>query len=393
MEENRQKKLNWKNVLPEFITMIIAGAGIYGYSFIGQVGMEITLRNIVMSILGIAIIGYLHRLDYVSDMLDYNNGEHLMRFWMALWCGMVIAFACVFLPVGGWPFLPIYVLLSLVGNMSAGVLAASVLLMISVFMADAAAGIFFLYFISGIFGASLFRHLKNGFTIGVPWFLSMLCLLVCETANIVLTINEQLSFEQFLVPGANLVVSSVLLLGILKWFSGKVVYQYREFYLEWNDTENPVLAEYKKTDREAYFVCVHTAYFCERIARKLSLDADAIKCAGYYHKMEKEYEVLLEEHHFPPMAKLILQEYHTRKNAVIHKETAVLLCSNSIVNSMMYVFSKNKDKQPDYDQVIDTVFKKFHEAGTFRNCNISMQELNTMQKIFKEEKLYYDFLR
>ena len=277
--------------------------------------------------------------------------------------------------------------------MSVGVLAASVLLMISVFMADAAAGIFFLYFISGIFGASLFRHLKNGFTIGVPWFLSMLCLLVCETANIVLTINEQLSFEQFLVPGANLVVSSVLLLGILKWFSGKVVYQYREFYLEWNDTENPVLTEYKKTDREAYFVCVHTAYFCERIARKLSLDADAIKCAGYYHKMEKEYEVLLEEHHFPPMAKLILQEYHTRKNAVIHKETAVLLCSNSIVNSMMYVFSKNKDKQPDYDQVIDTVLKKFHEAGTFRNCNISMQELNTMQKIFKEEKLYYDFLR
>lgn len=48
---------------------------------------------------------------------------------------------------------------------------------------------------------------------------------LCETANVVLLTNEHLSLEQFLVPAANLVVSGILLLGILKffpeqWYSG-----------------------------------------------------------------------------------------------------------------------------------------------------------------------------
>lgn len=373
--------------------MLGIAAGIGGCSLILSMEPEIVLRNIVMGILGIAIAGFLHRQEYVSGALDYDNGKHLLRFWVAVWGGLVISLICVFLPIGGWPFLPVFVLLSLFSTMNIGVLMASVLLMISVLLTEAAAGIFFLYFVSGVFAASLFKNLKSEFTIGIPWFLSMLCLLVCETANIVLTANETLSFEQFLVPIANLIVSSVLLVGILKLFSEKVIYQYRVSYLEWNDTENPLLAEYKQTDKEAYLICVHTAYFCERIAKKLSLDSEALKCAGYYHKMEKKLETLIEEHTFPPAAEAILDEYVNYKGRVNHKETAVLLCADTIVSSIMYLFSQNKDKQVDYEQVIDTVFMKFSDKGTFRDCNITMRELHTMQRIFKEEKLYYDFLR
>ena len=74
------------------------------------------------------------------------------------------------------------------------------------------AGIFFLYFISGIFAACLFQHLEEEFSIAVPLFLSLLCLLLCETANIVLLTNEHLTLEQFLVPAANLIISGILLL-------------------------------------------------------------------------------------------------------------------------------------------------------------------------------------
>lgn len=88
-------------------------------------------------------------------------------------------------------------------------------------------GHFFLYFISGVFAACLFQHLEQEFAIGIPLFLSLFCLLLCETANVVLLANEHLSLEQFLVPAANLIVSGILLLGILKifraqWCSGIV---------------------------------------------------------------------------------------------------------------------------------------------------------------------------
>lgn len=393
MEENRPMKFNLKMLLPEVATMLLIAGGIYAYSFWTGTGNEIMLRNVVISVLGIAIAGFLFRQDYVTDGLDYNNSRHPLRFWVAVWISMVISFVCVFLPLGGWPFLPVFVLLSLFSNISVGVLASSSLLMISVLLTDASAGVFFLYFISGIFAASLFNHLKNEFTIGIPWFLSMLCLLVCETANIVLTANEQLNYEQFLVPVANLMVCSMLLLGILKVFSDKVVYQYRDFYLEWNDTENPVLTEYKESDRNLYFGCMHTAFFCERIAMKLSLDSDALKCAGYYHKMKNQFEEFVKVHKFPPAVVTILREYHASPTCILHKETAVLICADTIINSIQYLLNKNNDRKIDYEQVIDAVFKKFHDAGTFKKCNITMQELNTMQKIFKEEKLYYDFLR
>lgn len=392
MEENNLK-LTWKNIVPELLVMILAGGSMFGHGFLSSASVDVTMRNIVTVVLGIAIVGYALRQEYLNSLLAYNNKEHLLRFWVAVIIGFVIAFACIYLPAGGWPFLTVYVMLSLYSSLNIGVTTASVLLLIPTLLSGASVGIFFLYFISGIFAAYLFRNLENEFKIGVPWLLSMMCLLVCETANVVLAANEQLSMELFIVPVINMIITTILLIGFLNIFSRTVVYQYRENYLEINDTENPILAEYKQKDRTEYFQCVHTAYFCERIARRLALDVDALKCAGYYHKL---YGQLIQQEKapaFPPEAVLILKEYQEKRANVMHKETAVLLCADAIVSAISFMFSKSKEKILNYDSVIDAVFKKFLDAGTFNECDITIYELKTMQKIFKEEKLYYDFLR
>ena len=157
------------------------------------------------------------------------------------------------------------------------------------------------------------------------------------------------------------------------------------------------MAEYKKQEREEYFLCVHTANFCGRIAGRLSLDADAKKCAGYYHKLygKAQSNSLLKERmpDFPPPAEAILKEYQKKRTEVTRKETAVLVCADAIVSTIMLMFAKHREKPLDYVQVIDAVFEKFHDAGSFRNCDITMRELDVMQKIFKEEKLYYELLR
>lgn len=392
MEENN-RKLSWKNIVPELVILLVAVGVIFCHGILCSTGLDNNLRNVVTVALGFAILGYAFRQEYLNDTLAYNNSEHLMRFWGAMAIGLLISFACVFLPTGGWPFLTIFVMLTLYSSLSIGVLSSAVLLMIPTLLSGAAVGVFFLYFVSGVFAAYLFRNLENEFTIGVPWLLSMMCLFVCETANIVLMANEHLSLELFVVPAINIIISSILLVGFLNIFSRAVVYEYRESYLEINDTENPVLIEYKQENKAEYFLCIHTAYFCERIAAKLCLDVDALKCAGYYHKI---YGKLTEQEStpaFPPAAAEILQEYQEKRAAVTHKETAVLVCADAIVSTVIYMFSKNKEKVVDYDAVIDAVFKKFQDGGTFNQCDITMRELKTMQKIFKEEKLYYDFLR
>ena len=344
-----------------------------------------------MAALGLAVSGFFLRREVVDSRLDYDNGEHLMRFWTAVWCSLLFSLACAFLPAGGWPFLAVFVVLSLFSNLSVGIVFSGVFLMIATLWGQSV-GIFFLYFISGVFAACLFQHLEQEFAIGIPLFLSLFCLLLCETANVVLLANEHLSLEQFLVPAANLIVSGILLLGILKIFSGTVVFRDRVKYLELNDTENQVLVKYREEDRSEYFLCVHTAYFCERIANKLELDRDALKCAGLYHR--KGWDLMQEtpDMEFPAGASEILEEYKgTRKYK--KAETAVLYCSDAVVSAILLLLQKEPEKKPDYEQVIDRIFERIREKGIFSECDLSLRGWNRMQKIFKEEKLYYDFLR
>lgn len=391
MEENR-RSIGWRFYLAEFLILVLGVSGMWLLGSVKKEAADRLLGNCVMTTLGLAMTGFQFRRECVNKKLEYNNGEHPFRFLICLCIGLFMAFACGFLPVGGWPFLPVFVMLSLFGSMSVGILASSVLLLLSVLLSGGSVGIYALYLFSGMFAVTLFQHLENEFKIGMPLVLSILFLLVCETANIVLVANARPDFEMFVIPVVNMIISSILLLGLLKLFSSTVVYQYREKYLDINDTENPALAKLKQEKRQDYMHCIHTAYFCERIGKQLALDVDALKCAAYYFKLGDGLERLMEEKQFPPAVRGILFEYKNRKQGVTKRETAVLLCSDTIVGSVTYMLQKGSDRQVDYDKVIDAIFKKMYEDGSFDRCNITVEELRVMQRIFKEEKLYYDFL-
>ncbi len=379
-------------LLPEILTVLMGSAVVSLVGLFGkQLSVENALRDAVMTAFGLAVAGYFLRREVLDRHLDYDNSDHLLRFWIAVWCSLLFSAACAFLPAGGWPFLAVFVVLSLFSNLSVGIVFSGVFLMIATLWGQSV-GIFFLYFISGVFAACLFQHLEQEFAIGIPLFLSLLCLLLCETANVVLLANEHLSLEQFLVPAANLIVSGILLLGILKIFSGTVVFKDRVNYLELNDTENQVLVKYREEDRSEYFLCVHTAYFCERIANRLGLDKDALKCAGLYHKKGWELMQQTQGMEFPAGAGEILEEYKGTKKYK-KAETAVLYCSDAIVSAILLLLQKEPEKKPDYDQIIDRIFEHIRQKGIFSESDLTLRDWNRMQKIFKEEKLYYDFLR
>ncbi len=75
------------------------------------------------------------------------------------------------------------------------------------------------------------------------------------------------------------------------------------------------------------------------------------------------------------------------------KETVVVLFADCIVSSILYLFEKDPTAQLDYAQIIDTVFQKKLETDELWGSEISLGQIRSMQKIFVEEKLYYDFLR
>ena len=392
MEENRPK-LTWKLFFIEILILILGGAGAWFFGSLHHMEQDRLLSACVMTVLGLAVTGFHFRKEYLEDKLDYNNEEHVLRFWLCIAAGLAIAFTCSFLPAAGWPFLVVFVLLSLFSNLGIGILAASMLLSVAVTLSGGTAGDFVLYLICGAFAVTLFRNVESDFRFGVPLFLSILCLLVCETANVVLVANARPNLEMFVVPVVNIILSSILLFGCLKYFSSTVVYQHREKYLDINDTEVPILVELKEKNRQEYMFGVHTAYFCERIAKQLGLDGDALKCASYYHRLGERLGEVMTKAKFPPAAQAILEEYQAGGTQVTIKETAVLICADTVITTISELIQKEPAGKVDYDSVIQSIFEDFWEKGTFSNCSISIGEFCSMRRIFMKEKLYYDFLR
>lgn len=393
MEEGK-RKLSPVLFVPEFLFVFLAAAGIYGVSSWERIAFDKMLSYMVLAAMGICLSGFRIRREFLDDELHYDNGEHLIRFWLFFLCGMLVAFACVFLPVAGWPFLPVFVMLSLFSSPVAGIVASVTLLMIPAMLGEVTISVFFLYLLSGVLGVSMFCRVDSELKVGIPFFLSLLSLLVCETAGLILPANERASLEDFAVPMANLIISGILLLGLIKLFSSQVTYHYRVRYLELNDTENEILAAFKQENREDYFHCVHTAYFCERLAGKLSMDTAVLKCASYYHKLVEAEPGRMKKYKIPPMTQQILKEYMECGNqAIQNRETAVLLCASRVVDRVRAAFKEHPDTSPDYGQIIDCIFSEFEQKKSFYESNLTLRDLQTMYNTFKQENLYYDFLR
>ena len=145
--------------------------------------------------------------------------------------------------------------------------------------------LFVIYFISGMAGVLLFSALDESFRVWLPLMIALMVQFIGLSLHEVLLVNEAFHPEMFLVPAVNILINLILLLILLKFFSFSIIYRTRDTYMDINDPECPLLVKLKEFSKEEYFHAIHTAYLCDRIAKKLSLDDAAAKAGGYYHKI------------------------------------------------------------------------------------------------------------
>lgn len=395
--ENKKKEpVYLVNSILVVITVLLVTAG----GFLKHAGGAELLRNAILAGTGAFLTCFLFLSE--KDRLPKENASPVRtsRFAVSYGICLAVSLCCAFLPPAGWPFLVVFVMMSLFGGFLPGICGGISFLTFSVLLAGADVNIFALYVLTGLLGACLFSHLDEKYRIALPLFVSLSFLFAAETACVVLFANETLKWELFLIPALNVIISLILLLILLKVYSGMEIFKYRIKYLEINDQEFELLVNIKEKDKNAYYRAVHAAYFSERIAQALSLDADAAKTAAYYanagilyKEPEKDLEKEFVSYGFPPYARQLLRELTGKNTGIRHKEAAVVYMADAVISSILYLFEKKQDTKTDYAAVIETVFQKKWESGSLKNSELTFAEWNRMKKIFKEEKLYYDFLR
>ncbi len=399
MEES--KKNFWKRILIFTGMFLLAGGIVLGGGLLYRDETDELIRDVVMALAGTGAVIFSFTLSEINGFFIYHNETRYGRFAMMYIISLLASVLLPYLPVTGWPFLVIFVLLGVFSNGMTGLAAGSVCLFVAVNYTGGDYAVFLLYFISGLTGILVFSTLDDDFHVGFPILISLLILMLCLTANVVLFSQERLSAAQFMIPAVNLMTCCILLLISLKMFSSTVIHRYREKYMEINDPECPLLVQLKDMSKEEYYHAVHTAYLGDKIAKRLYLDDAAVKACGYYHKIgtlrgENNWEnvsAVCQEYHFPPHTRQILKEYVDPEEKMVSKETIVVLFADCIVSSILYLFAKDPKAELDYGQLIDAVFHKKLETDELWGSEISLGQLREMKKIFIEEKLYYDFLR
>ena len=399
MEKNKKRTII--RILFFSLMFILSGGIALMGSLLHGKNNETLIRNIVMVLAGTGIVIFAFTVEEMNQRFIYRNDGKYSRFTLMYLCSLIASVFLPYLPVTGWPYLVIFVLLGVFSDGVTGLAAGGVCLLLSVNFAGGSFSVFWLYFISGVVGILVFSTLNEEFKVGIPMFISLAVLMLSLTANVVLFSQEKLSAAQFTIPAINLIVCCILLLVSLKVFSTAVIHRNREKYMEINDPEFPLLVQLKEMSKEEYYHAIHTAYLSDRIARRLGLDDAAAKACAYYQRIgilrgENTWENvsgICGEYHFPPYTKKILKEFVDESEKIVSKETIVVLFADCIVSSILYLFEKDPKAELDYKQLIDTVFSKKLETDELWGNEISLAQIHEMKKIFFEEKLYYDFLR
>lgn len=398
-KEKKKKVLKWLHLFLMFIAsgmITVLGSWLYGH------GAEEIICNTVMVMLGSGMAIFALLFSEVNDLYFYANQGKYGKFTFFYLAALALSLFFPLLPVSGWPFLAVFVILSLFSNSISGLVAGSVCLMLPVMLGNTGSSrVFMLYFFSGLVGILVFSRLNEDFKVGLPVFISLICLTVCLSANIILFEQERLSLSQFTFVAINLMVNVILLLITLKIFNGSVIHQYRDRYMDLNDPEFPLLVQLKEYDKAEYYRAIHTAYLGDRIAKRLGINDVVVKACGYYHRIgilrgENTWEnvkEICEEYRIPEDTRKILKEYLNKAEKIVAKETTVLMFTDCIVTTILDEFKKNPDAELDYKQIIDNVFNKKLESGALSESDISIAQMREMRKIFKAEQLYYDFLR
>lgn len=165
--------------------------------------------------------------------------------------------------------------------------------------------------------------------------------------------------------------------------------KYDEVYERINDPEYAIIMELKNTDKNEYLNAIHTAYLSDKVATGLGRDRRICKCLGYYHRVS-----ISKLSSFPPDALSMLKLYkQSATNPPVAGEIVICTLAADIISSMRILLQRKPDEKLDHEKIIEYVFEKRRAKGFFSNCDMTMNELRKMKDCFKEEKLYYDFLR
>lgn len=357
---------------------------------------------LIVLIIGIASCMYSVFFGKIHHVLDYDNEKHIGRFSIFFFVFLIVSVLLAFLPVTIWP-LPVMVLcIALFSNQVTGILTAGIFTTVSTMASGQSVYVFALYLSVCVVTVLIFHGIDESVKLGLPIFIDLSAIAVIEMTFLFLTCGTNFVMDYVILAIVNIVLCGLLEIIVLKVFCTTVIFRNRDRYLVINDTEFPVMKDAKEAKKDVYMHAVHTAYLSDKLAEELNINTPKIKTASFYARIgeafvenpdDAYYENLCKEKSFPKDATDLMLELRRGKKKIYSKEACVVMMADAMISSVIDLFKKDKESKPDYDSMIDRMIMQKIDDHILDECDISVKDLNMIQKTLLKETLYYDFLR
>ena len=399
MEETKRSKVNFLYIaLTAAAGLIICmlSAFFYGNDAAGIAAITIAY--------GVTLIAALFAFERgcIKNMLLFDNIDHLWRFSVVYVIGLVASALFPLISEYGRPFLVIFVAIVLVSDELTGLCAGASLFLLSELLSnELSCRCIIEYIVPAFIAVMLFSSIDEEFRILIPMVVSLSAQFVCLCLSGVLFTNRSFEIDLFLIPLLNIIICTILILIILKILSFTFVYKKDDKFMEILDPEFELLANLKNYSKDEYDHSIYTAVLCSKLALKMEIEEPVAKALGLYHRIGllrgenswENAEGLLKEFDFPEDIVSYLGEYYNKDSGVKSRYAAVLIIAETMISSVSYLFSKDKNTNINFEKLVDTVVDKKRESGVFDNSKLTFEDIGIIKKTLCEEKLFYDFLR
>ncbi|MEG2231318.1 MAG: hypothetical protein RRX92_04760, partial [Lachnospiraceae bacterium] len=264
MKNENSVKISFMNHITVIALLIVLSLGIGLVQFFYDAEPMIIIGTILFAVLGSGSVLFLLEQEKLAgeDFVVKKRGQQLLILLSGLLCAIIFPL----LPVMGWPYPIIAVMVSLYTTSLIGVVVNALLIALSVLLAGADASVFLLYFMCGTISILLFRKLDEEFEITIPVFLSGLVLFLFTAAEIILQSTDMITIEFFVIPFINVFITTIFYFIFLKYYSIRVVHKYRDKFMILADPEYELIVALRERSKESYYQVIHAAYFSDKIA-------------------------------------------------------------------------------------------------------------------------------
>ncbi len=304
-----------------------------------------------------------------------------------------------FLPVMSWAYLPLTILLLYASNEMTAFFSITTFLVITLSISDSSFMVMFVYMLSMMIALLSFRRAKNTTQYYLASVISLGFHLGLSFAYHVLFLESTLNQEVIFYVVINFLINFITLFFVIFFCDYFMVRKHANIYSVINDQEFVLIKQLKSDAEEKYVRAIHRAYFGEKIAPKIKVDSALIKTGIYYQHIDvlfdkEDLDKVLKENHFPmPARKLIYELQHVKELEFYSKELILVLIIDEILRMIEHVLQKDQKHNLDMQELISAISIDLFKRKFLEKSPLTFEDYNVIVSFFKEEKLYYDFLR